>query len=123
MFKTNRNLRFVAVLLALLLCLPLCFGTVSAAETASGTCGENLTWTYDATTRTLTISGEGRMDGYGWSASPWDSYEDQVQTVVIGKGVVRIGAYAFYDFDNLKTVTFEKNSGLLQIGASAFAAI
>ena len=45
-------------------------GIKAAAATIvdSGTCGSNLTWTLDSE-GTLTISGEGEMDGY--LSSPW----------------------------------------------------
>ena len=39
----------------------------------SGTCGENLTWTYEEATKTLTISGSGEMTDYDWG-TPWGSY-------------------------------------------------
>lgn len=38
------------------------FSIISKAAETSGTCGENVTWSYDKTTYTLTISGEGAMD-------------------------------------------------------------
>ena len=37
---------------------------MAASADQSGTCGENLTWTYNETTHTLTISGSGEMDNY-----------------------------------------------------------
>ena len=61
---------FLAVLL-----LP---GHAEAAEIASGTCGENLTWvlTDDGT---LTISGTGAMDTYSYSREnfePWHQFRN-----------------------------------------------
>ena len=38
----------------------------------SGKCGENCTWSYDAETKTLTISGTGDM--YEYTLPEWDNY-------------------------------------------------
>lgn len=51
--------------LFLLALLPL---TASADE--SGTCGTNVTWSWVESTKTLTISGTGSMERYGYF--PWD---------------------------------------------------
>ncbi|MBR3417071.1 MAG: leucine-rich repeat protein [Oscillospiraceae bacterium] len=82
--------------------------TASAAET-SGTCGENLTWAYNKSTKTLTISGTGNMDDYDacLSLEPAGFYnpnkhrpsyyaDGDITKVVIEDGVNGIGAYAFY---------------------------
>ena len=50
----RKSIVFLAMILALLLTL-----TVGYAET--GTCGDGLTWTFDMSTSTLTISGTGKM--------------------------------------------------------------
>lgn len=51
--------------ISLLLCLAilLCLFPAAASADASGTCGENLTWTFSATTGKLTITGSGAMKG------------------------------------------------------------
>lgn len=79
-----------------------------------GQCGEDLTWTYE--NGTLTITGEGEMDNYG-SGAPWDEYRDQIETVVL-EGVTYIGACAFKDYDALKTVDFGED--LYEVGQQAF---
>ena len=64
----------------------------------SGACGENLTWKYDETTKTLTISGTGEMDSfyfYEEKYSPWYELRNSIQKVVLEPGVTSIGAYAF----------------------------
>ena len=65
----KRFLGFVlvfSIFSAFITILPL---SVSAA--ASGTCGDNLTWTLDDDYGTLTISGNGDMDDYGSYSYPW----------------------------------------------------
>ena len=67
-----------------------------ADEVASGTCGENLTWSLDDK-GTLTISGTGEMEDYFYRGAPWHKNADfaDIKNIVIEKGVTQIGAYAF----------------------------
>ena len=93
-------------------------------ETASGTCGangDNLRWTFDGSTGTLTISGTGAMADYHSSANDYPSYESyglEIKKVVIESGVTTIGDYAFYNYTNLESVTIP--NGLTSIGEGAF---
>ena len=59
--------RILSLLLVLCLAVGM-FPAASAAEAASGTCGENLSWTLDSE-GTLTISGEGPMDNYTYTGN------------------------------------------------------
>lgn len=88
-----------------------------AEVTASGTCGDNLTWTLD-TEGTLTISGEGEMDNYESWGSPWYDIGRSIVNVIIGSGVTSIGEYAFVNCDNLTSV--QVVGSLEIIGKSAF---
>ena len=70
---------------------------------ASGTCGDNLTWTlYEG--GLLSISGTGAMDDYTNSSSPWYSYKDSIKTVNIANGITAVGDYALYDCNSLTNV-------------------
>ncbi len=71
---------------------------------ASGTCGDNLTWTLYESGQ-LSISGTGAMDDYTNSSSPWYSHKDSIKTVNIGSGITTIGDNAFYDCTVLTNVT------------------
>ena len=71
---------------------------------ASGTCGDNLTWTLYESGQ-LSISGTGAMDDYTNSSSPWYSHKDSIKTVNIGSGITTIGDNAFYDCNSLTYVT------------------
>ena len=75
------------VLLLGILLLPLTAG----AETKTGTCGTDLTYTL-TDDGTLTISGTGAMYNYGSTPSQFINAE----RVVIGNGVTSIGGNAFY---------------------------
>lgn len=69
--------KFASLIIAL--CMLLSFNCISYAteEVASGTCGENLTWTLD-TDGTLTISGEGEMTDWNYlSNAPWYIYREK----------------------------------------------
>lgn len=74
------------------------------AETASGPCGDNVTWSLSGTT--LTISGTGAMTDYTTSENlPWFSRKDALTSVVINEGVTRIGTYGFCGCTGLTSVT------------------
>ena len=47
-----------------------------------GTCGENLTWEFDESTGTLTISGAGEMYDYSYYNRPWESYKDNILSLL-----------------------------------------
>lgn len=79
-------------------------GTKSAAT--SGTCGateneSDVTWSFDKTSGTLTISGTGAMADYTKNITssdadqPWKAYTNEIKQVCIKNGVTRIGAFAF----------------------------
>lgn len=67
-------------------------------------CGEDMTWSYDA--GTLTISGNGNMDDYPDGDAPWLDYKDSITKIVITGNVTSIGACAFTDYDSLTEVDF-----------------
>ncbi len=130
--------RILSVILALVLCvgmLPISTMTAFAAVVANGDCGtegNNVTWSYDNSTKTLTISGTGAMADYpsdsdDHSTAPWKDYITDINTVDIKYGVTQIGSYAFYGCTALNSVTipdsvttilaaaFEKCSSLQKI--------
>ena len=93
--------RIAATLLVLALLLVYLPARASAAEVASGTCGDSLTWqiTDDGT---LTISGTGAMEDFeGFLAPPWMDHKQLVKKIVVEEGVTYLGDYAFYEFEAL----------------------
>ncbi len=87
-------------------------------------CGDDVYYTVDFDTETLTVYGSGDM---------WDTYQpitqyacsisSPIQHIIVEEGVTSIGSYAFdrynaYSFDGLQTVTLP--SSLLKIGECAF---
>ena len=72
----------------------------------SGPCGDNVTYSFDPASGTLTISGKGPMTNYSSeSARPWDSYKNDITSVYIGSGVTHIGKTAFSSCKNVTSVT------------------
>lgn len=69
-----------------------------------GQCGEDLSWSYED--GTLTISGIGAMDDYTDGDAPWLEYKDSIETVIFSGEVTHVGACAFTDYDNLTQVDF-----------------
>lgn len=97
-------------------------GTTTTLTLTLQQCGENVAWNYDASSKTLTISGTGAMADYSSTdVKPWSSFSDDIESLVINKDVTSIGSYAFTACTKLESVTYEAGSTLETIGASAFA--
>ena len=102
--------KLFSFLLALTMVLSL-FPATAWAEVIGFTFGEERTsFTYDTDTKTLTISGSGRIpsrdfDSEGSAYSKFGFSVAEVEKVVIQSGVTRIGKQAFYKFTNLTSVT------------------
>lgn len=80
------------LLLVFLMLLPM-----AAYADDSGSCGDNLTWTFVESTGTLTISGSGAMTDFANNMSiPWYAYINSLEKVIIENGVTTIGENAFY---------------------------
>lgn len=99
----------------------------SSSAATSGVCGDNLTWEFDESTGTLTISGTGEMwdfDPYLDEPAPWMtqgqwSWENSnIKTVILEDGVTSIGAYAFEGSRGIEDVVFPDT--LKSIGTMAF---
>ena len=88
------------------------------ADIASGTCGDNLTWTL-TTDGTLTIVGTGAMNDFSYYTSPWYDHCEAITSVVIEPGVTSIGTFAFYNCGELMNA--EIPDSVLSIGNYAFS--
>ena len=94
----------------------------AAGESAtSGNCGD-LTWDYQD--NVLTVSGKGDMPDYyydevnNYDNIPWYSYRDDIEKVVIGDGVTRIGNLCFFNCQHLTEVFMGKD--VQSIGNGSF---
>lgn len=89
---------------------------IAQLDKVSGTI-DNLTWTLKSNGE-LDITGSGEMPDYtesGSSVPPWDKYKDGITEVYVEKGVTNVGAYAFANCKNLKTI----NLNVQKIGEGA----
>ena len=93
------------LLLLLVAMLPM----VASADD-SGTCGDNLTWAYTESTKTLTIEGTGEMYNYESLLScPWYYLRSLIEKVIILDGVKNIGGGAFVDCSSLVSVSISNS--------------
>ena len=84
-------------------------------------CGDGLTWTYNNGVLTIIYDGVGTGDmlDYGnYNIYPWDSYKDDITSVIIPDGVIRIGNYAFANLTNLASVSM--GDDVVEIGYGGF---
>ncbi|MBR5370958.1 MAG: leucine-rich repeat protein [Oscillospiraceae bacterium] len=104
---------------------------VCAEETAK--CGDSITWAYDADTKTLSLTGTGRMYDYegvslddllGYSHSgqrndpPWKSVIENAEHIEVSDGIEYIGYNAFKDAESVQEITMPDS--VTEIGCSAF---
>ena len=93
--------------------------SVDDVSATSGTTGD-CTWSFDEGTKTLTITGNGKMeDYYCLEDIPWDDFRKSIKNIVIGNGVTSIGELAFSDCTGLNDVTIGDN--VTSIGNEAFS--
>lgn len=111
-----------------LICVLMLMAVLSLAEPAraeeySGTCGDNLNWNFNESTGQLTISGEGAMEDYPFSAvdeymAPWYAHRDSITEIVMNPGITYIGNNAFLSNRDLVSVTIPDT--VSSIGQCAF---
>ena len=87
--------------------------TVCQAEIIlSGSCGDDLTWSYDQESCILTIDGTGEMYDYLYfgyfygcgTYTPWFTFTNEIVSVVIGPNVTYVGREAFYGCETLNNI-------------------
>ena len=87
-----------------------------ADEVSSGTCGDDLTWSFDSD-GVLRIEGTGAMElSY---PPPWGSYTEEIAFAVIGSGVTEIGNWAFANCGALTGVSIPASVTVIDSGAFA----
>ena len=99
--------------ISLLVAFALAFSLIAYAE-------NNVTWSYDSSTKTLYISGTGAMDNYENSYSaPWNSHILEIENLVVEDGVTSVGNYALSGAEKLDNVSLADS--VKTIGEYAFA--
>lgn len=66
----------------------------------SNQCGANAFWSYDESTKTLTITGTGKA----YYKDAWDSYKSQIKKAVISEGITELSNSFFRYWYSLETV-------------------
>lgn len=106
------------------------FKSIGLSENPSGFCGENVWWEFEADSRTLTLSGTGKLYYYlglcadpEWDKKnlkkqnvpkryiieetpPWYRYRNLIETLVIEEGITILTQDAFRELVHLRTVDF-----------------
>jgi hypothetical protein len=91
---------------------------INAEIIDSGTCGNNLTWTF-TNDGTLIVSGTGAMtDYYEINSRPWTNYISSITEVVIENSVTTVGYNAFKGCMALSSLTLGNSVSI--IGPDAF---
>jgi hypothetical protein len=99
------------------------------AASASGECGENLTWSLSDDGTVLTISGRGKMTDYSGSAysgaviPPWSTHmyeagNSRIKQVILPEGITSIGDCAFEKCNSLSIINIPDS--VISLGSNAF---
>lgn len=116
--RSNKAHRLLALLLAFVMTFSLLPTMAWATDNDCSAAGDgSVTWSYDADTTTLTISGKGAMADYDVEA-PWTN--ETVTTLVLEEGITSIGNCAFqYLYDLTGDIVIPKS--VTRIGDYAFS--
>ena len=116
---------------------------LSANFIIGGQCGDSLYWTYEQSTKQLTLLGTGDMYDYTVWTLPWQKYTHIIRSISLPEGMTTIGTSAFADckyvhsivipssveriydsaFENcrmLSEIQFSKDGILSELGSWAF---
>ena len=113
--------KFISLLLSLTMLLSIVSivdFSAYADTLTTGKCGENVSYSFDSSTGSLTISGTGDMTNYTYDSKSLFYNNTNIKSVVIEKGITSIGDYAFYKCVSLTNVTI--TDSVRNIGYSAF---
>ena len=95
------------------------FTFVSLGDYYSGKCGENVEWTFNKTTGTLKLTGEGAVADFTADSLPAyvKRFAGEVKKLELDEKITAIGAYAFY---NVTPSAITVPKAVKSIGSSAF---
>lgn len=118
----NKRIISVFVAFCVMISLQTSFSPQALAEEpVSGTCGaegnkDNVTWSLDVASGTLTISGTGEMNTI--TAPEWENRRDEIKAVVFEHGVTNVGS-SFEGCSNLTSISISDT--VTKLGNSVFA--
>ncbi len=110
------------MLLTICMCLTALAGPARAEEETTeppvrdpGWCGEEVSWSLDG--GTLTLSGSGKTDDFP-DGAPWLPYREEITKVVLTGSISYLGEGAFADYDGITSVSL--GGSLQELGKRAF---
>lgn len=109
--------KVISLLMSFVMLLSVTAGTdlsAYAAVATSGKCGSNITWNYDKSSKTLSLSGFGETEHA--SENQWESFKQDVKTLNIGYGITSLSSYIFTDFTSLTYVSLPSSVTYLDYG-------
>lgn len=118
-----KTIRRIILICALVIAAMICCISIAYADD-SGNCGyygQNVTWHYYDSSKTLRISGSGLMtEDYikNGLIPPWKQRNYEIRKVIIDSGVTSVGSYSFWGSDSLTSVSLPNS--VLIIGDGAF---
>ena len=105
----NKKITVLFCLILAFVLLPFALRTASAEGETSGQCGDNLDWSFDEESGTLTITGSGEMYDYSfYDAVPWAAYQEEIKYIELPDGLLQKildAAMAASQWDVISAVT------------------
>lgn len=92
---------------------------IEVSASISGTCGENVIWSFDSSDGTLTVSGKGDMMNFN-NVTTWNQNFSKIVNIVIEDGVTSIGSNAFGECDSLINIFIPLSVCEININAFKF---
>ena len=84
----------------------------------SQSCGTSCQWSYLSDSQTLSITGNGDMNDYGWENIPWKLHLSSIKTVTIESGITSLSPYFLYKANGVETISIPES--VTKIGNNAF---
>ena len=100
--------KFLSILLSLVMIISI-IPLSKIMSKASGPVWLYYTWTYDETTKTLTITGSRYIDGLSPDEYSFEKYEDDIEYIIVEADVPLMEG-SFSDCDNLVSITVNSNN-------------
>ncbi|MGN1421700.1 MAG: leucine-rich repeat protein [Eubacterium sp.] len=118
MKKTLSIMLSIVMIVSTLFAVPFSAQAEVKYPEASGTLLSGQTFTYDASTETLTISGEGAITGYYWTGENASPFENcTVKHIVIEEGITSLCNYIFDTVSGIETFSIPASLTTIQIYA------
>lgn len=79
-------------------------GSIVVSAATSGKIGNQVSFSFRSSTKTLTVKGKGEIDVDMIFNAPWEDYAEDIETLIVEEGVSVIPDYTFMCLKNLKKV-------------------